>query len=59
MNNKKTLKEIEVRIQIGKRAAQELKEMADDFPALSRNTVRLLACLKMLELNISDIIDLQ
>ena len=58
MDNKKPLREIEDRIQIVKKAAQELQEMADDFPALSRNTVRLLASLKMLELNISDIIDL-
>ena len=34
----------------------ELEAMAPSFPALSRNSKRALASIKMLELNISDII---
>lgn len=36
----------------------ELESMAPTFPALSRNSKRALASIKMLELNISDIITL-
>ena len=36
---------------------RSIPELGDEFPALSRNTTRILASLKMLELNISDIID--
>lgn len=36
----------------------ELEAMAPSFPALSRNSKRALASIKMLELNISDIITL-
>lgn len=52
------LKAIDARIQIIKGAAEELKAMGEPFPALSRNLVRLLASTKMLELNVSDLIDL-
>jgi hypothetical protein len=33
--------------------------MGANFPALARNTVRILAGIKMLEINISDIVDLE
>ena len=46
------------KIQLMKSTAEELKGMGQDFPALSRNTSRILASLKMLELNVSDIVDL-
>jgi hypothetical protein len=35
----------------------ELKAEAEQFPALSRNSKRALASIKMLELNISDIVE--
>jgi hypothetical protein len=38
--------------------AVELKEMGTFFPALDRNIARILASLKMLEINISDVADL-
>ena len=38
--------------------AVELKEMGAFFPALDRNIARILASLKMLEINISDVADL-
>jgi hypothetical protein len=41
-----------------KKAAEELAQMGDNFPALKRNTARILASIKMLEINISDIIDI-
>ena len=34
--------------------AEELQEMAKNFPAVEKNTSRMLASVKMLELNISD-----
>jgi hypothetical protein len=52
------LKEINAKIQAMKRTAKELESMADAFPALKRNTARLLSSIKMLELNVSDIVDL-
>jgi hypothetical protein len=50
------LKEIEKRIQLMKTAAEELKEMAEEIPALERNTSRILASIKMLEINVSDVL---
>ncbi len=49
------LKELDSRIQSLKKTAEELKTMGEDFPALYRNTSRILASIKMLELNISDV----
>ena len=40
-----------------KQRADELKEIGSDFPALDRNLVRIRASLKMLEINISDMIE--
>jgi hypothetical protein len=50
------LKEMDKKIQSMKKTAEELKQMAGNFPALYRNTDRILAGIKMLELNISDLI---
>ena len=52
------LGEMDAKIQTMKKAALELEGMADDFPALSCNLVRVLSSLKMLELNITDILEL-
>ena len=51
--------EIDEKIRLLKQTANDLNRHADGFPALSRNTARILASIKMLELNISDISDLQ
>ena len=61
MEVQKNLTEIDTRIQLMKKTADELKGMADEFPALARNTARILASLKMLEINVSDLLhpDLQ
>ena len=52
------LEEMDRKIQLMKRTGEELKGLADDFPALSRNLVRIQASIKMLELNISDVKDI-
>ena len=49
---------MDAKIQTMKKAALDLESMASDFPALSRNLARVLSSIKMLELNISDILDL-
>ncbi len=51
------LEGIDEKIQLMKKAAQELKEMGKNIPAMDRNLVRILASIKMLELNISDVLD--
>jgi hypothetical protein len=51
------LEGIEEKIQLMKEVAQELKVMGKNIPAMDRNLVRILASIKMLELNISDILD--
>ena len=55
MAKKADLKEIDIKIQSMKKTAEELKQMGEDFPALYRNISRVLASIKMLELNISDV----
>ena len=52
------LKKIDEKIQVMKRTAQELNRLGDNFPVLARNSVRILASIKMLEINISDLVEL-
>ena len=47
---------LNTRIQTIKTAAEELKTMSDNFPAVARNISRLLASTKMLEIEVSDIV---
>jgi chaperonin cofactor prefoldin len=58
MNPQIDLNKINAKIQSMKKAAEELNQIGEDFPALARNTVRILASLKMLEINVSDIMEL-
>ncbi len=51
------IKGMDARIKALKKSAEELRKMAEDFPAVYRNTSRVLASVKMLELNISDVVD--
>jgi aspartate/glutamate racemase len=53
------LHEINDKIQLLKKTAEELNRIGEDFPAIARNTVRILASVKMLEINISDLIELE
>ena len=59
METQVDLDEINEKIRRLKQTAQDLNHNADDFPALARNTTRILASIKMLELNVSDLTDLQ
>ena len=59
MTQKTELVEMDDRIQIMKKAALELQKMANEFPTVSRNVSRVLSSIKMLEMNISDILDLK
>ena len=58
MNPAMDLNEINAKIQLMKKTAEELNRIGDDFPALARNTVRILASVKMLEINVADILEL-
>ena len=53
------LEAINARIITLKRAALELKDLGADIPCLVRNTARILASLKMLEIGFSDAMDLE
>lgn len=48
---------IDNRIQALKKTAQELIGLGSELPFLHRNVSRILATIKMLELNLSDILD--
>ena len=48
---------INEKIQLMKKTAQELNQIGESFPAIARNTVRILASVKMLEINVSDLIE--
>lgn len=37
-----------------RKKAQELYDMSEDFPALNRNTKRILASIKMLQINVEE-----
>ena len=52
------LYEINDKIQLLKKTAEELNRIGEDFPAIARNTVRILASVKMLEINVSDLVEL-
>lgn len=49
---------IDDKIQLLKKTALELNRIGEDFPSLARNSLRILASLKMLEINVSDLIEL-
>ena len=54
--NRKQLKQMDTRIKKIKKAAEELKALGGRTPAVDRNASRILASVKMLEINISDIL---
>jgi len=58
MDAKTDLNHINAKIRLMKDAAVELNRLGQDFPALTRNVTRILASIKMLELNITDIVEL-
>ena len=58
MNPGIDLNKINAKIQLMKQAAEELNQLGENFPALARNIVRILASVKMLEINVSDLVEL-
>lgn len=56
MPQKKELQEIDTKIRSLKKTAEDLNQMANGFPALARNTARILSSIQMLEINLSDLI---
>ena len=58
MNSQIDLNEIHAKIQLIKKTAEEINRIGEDFPTLARNTVRILASVKMLEINVSDLVEL-
>ena len=53
------LKEIDSKIQLMRKTAEELARAGKNFPAIARNIVRISAGIKMLEINISDVVELE
>ena len=58
MNHEFDIKALSEKISAMKQNAMELQGMGAFFPALDRNIARILASLKMLEINITDAADL-
>jgi hypothetical protein len=56
--NRRELKRIDTRIKAIKKAAQELRDLSGGIQAIDRNVSRILASVKMLEINVSDLLDL-
>ena len=59
MSNDYNIKEMDEKIQLLRKTAEELMVLGRDIEAVKKNLVRLLASTKMLELNISDAKELQ
>ena len=57
--NRREIRKMDTRIKAIKKAAQELKTLSGGIPAVDRNVERILASVKMLEINISDVLDLK
>ena len=53
------LHQIDSKIQLIKETARELKALGTEIPAIDRNIVRILASVKMLEINFSDLVQLE
>jgi hypothetical protein len=54
--NKQDLKKLDTKIKAIRKAAHELKELGSAIPAVNRNADRILASVKMLEINITDLL---
>ena len=53
------LKAMDVEVRRIRSAAEKLNRMGENFPALARNSLRILASVKMLELNLCDYVSLE
>ncbi len=54
--DQRELRKLDTRIKAIRKAAQELKEFGVGIPAVNRNADRILASVKMLEINITDLL---
>ncbi len=59
MELKIDLQAVDIEVRRIRAAVEKLNGMGEDFPAIVRNAARIQACVKMLELNISDYVDLE
>jgi hypothetical protein len=50
------IRKLDTKIKAIRKAAQELKELGSAIPAVNRNADRILASVKMLEINITDLL---
>ena len=55
MEHEIDLKGMDEKIRLLKKISEDILEQGDNFPSLSRNCRRILASVKMMELNVSDI----
>ena len=53
------LNKIDAKIQMMKKTSEALAEAGKEFPAIARNILRISAGIKMLEINISDVVELE
>jgi hypothetical protein len=56
--NRKELRKMDTKIKAIRKAARELKELSGGIQAVDCNTDRVLASVKMLEINISDLLEI-
>ena len=54
--NRQEMRKMEARIKTIRKTAEELKDLYGGIPAIERNAARILASVKMLEINISDLL---
>jgi len=52
----KEMKKMDARIKVIKKAAEELKTLSGGMQAVDRNVERILASVKMLEINVTDLL---
>jgi prefoldin subunit 5 len=55
---RREIRKLDTRIKAIKKVTQELKQLSGGIQAIDRNAERILASVKMLEINISDVKDL-
>ncbi|MDR3556804.1 MAG: hypothetical protein P4L55_18785 [Syntrophobacteraceae bacterium] len=55
MTTRVDIEKLDEKIRQLKQAALELNEMGNEFPAVKRNTARVLASIRMMEINVCDV----
>lgn len=59
MDQQKMAADIAEKIEALKQSADALARLGEGFPAVAKNTTRIQASIKMLELNVSDLVQLE